>query len=377
MSLEGLTPEERGRYARHLMLPELGVEGQERLKQSAVLCVGAGGLGSSLLLYLAAAGVGRIGIVDGDLVEVSNLQRQVIHGTASLGGSKARSAANRIADLNPLCQVEVHEHMLDSHNALDLIGSYDLVCDGSDNFPTRFLVNDACVLKGRPLIYGSVQRFDGQVSVFNRNPDSPNYRDLLPEPPPAGAVPSCSEAGVMGVMPGLIGLLQATEAIKLITGIGDCLDGRLLVVDALRMRFRELTLRPDPARPPIEQLIDYRQFCRPEAPPMNSISVIDLKALLDSAAPDVVLLDVRNPPEADVATIPGGKLIPLAQIESGEAIDQIRALAGDQRLFVHCKLGGRSARAVELLAEQGIHATNVTGGIDAWSQQVDPSVPRY
>ena len=377
MSLEGLTSEERGRYARHLMLPELGVEGQRRLKQSSVLCVGAGGLGSSLLLYLAAAGVGRIGIVDGDLVEVSNLQRQVIHGTGSIGGSKARSAANRIADLNPLCQVEVHEHMLDSHNALDLIGSYDLVCDGSDNFPTRFLVNDACVLKRRPLIYGSVQRFDGQVSVFNRKPGSPNYRDLLPEPPPAGAVPSCSEAGVMGVMPGLIGLLQATEAIKLITGIGDCLDGRLLVVDALRMRFRELTLRPDPSRPPIEHLIDYRQFCRPEAPAMNSISVTDLKALLDSGAPDVVLLDVRNPPEADVATIPGGKLIPLAQIENGEAIDQIRGLAAGQRLFVHCKMGGRSARAVELLAQQGIHATNVTGGIDAWSQQVDSSVPRY
>ena len=377
MSLEGLTSEERGRYARHLMLPELGVEGQRRLKQSSVLCVGAGGLGSSLLLYLAAAGVGRIGIVDGDLVEVSNLQRQVIHGTGSIGGSKARSAANRIADLNPLCQVEVHEHMLDSHNALDLIGSYDLVCDGSDNFPTRFLVNDACVLKRRPLIYGSVQRFDGQVSVFNCNPGSPNYRDLLPEPPPAGAVPSCSEAGVMGVMPGLIGLLQATEAIKLISGIGDCLDGRLLVVDALRMRFRELTLRPDPSRPPIEHLIDYRQFCRPEAPAMNSISVTNLKALLDSGAPDVVLLDVRNPPEADVATIPGGKLIPLAQIENGEAIDQIRGLAAGQRLFVHCKMGGRSARAVELLAQQGIHATNVTGGIDAWSQQVDSSVPRY
>ena len=377
MSLEGLTSEERGRYARHLMLPELGVEGQRRLKQSSVLCVGAGGLGSSLLLYLAAAGVGRIGIVDGDLVEVSNLQRQVIHGTGSIGGSKARSAANRIADLNPLCQVEVHEHMLDSHNALDLIGSYDLVCDGSDNFPTRFLVNDACVLKRRPLIYGSVQRFDGQVSVFNCNPGSPNYRDLLPEPPPAGAVPSCSEAGVMGVMPGLIGLLQATEAIKLITGIGDCLDGRLLVVDALRMRFRELTLRPDPSRPPIEHLIDYRQFCRPEAPAMNSISVTNLKALLDSGAPDVVLLDVRNPPEADVATIPGGKLIPLAQIENGEAIDQIRGLAAGQRLFVHCKMGGRSARAVELLAQQGINATNVTGGIDAWSQQVDSSVPRY
>ena len=377
MSLEGLSSEERGRYARHLMLPELGVEGQERLKKASVLCVGAGGLGSPLLLYLAAAGVGRIGIVDGDLVEVSNLQRQVIHGTGSLGGSKAISAAKRIADLNPLCQVEVHEHMLDSDNALDLIGSYDLVCDGSDNFPTRFLVNDACVLKRRPLIYGSVQRFDGQVSVFNRSPDSPNYRDLLPEPPPAGAVPSCSEAGVMGVMPGLIGLLQATEAIKLITGIGECLDGRLLVVDALSMRFRELTLRPDPSRPPIEHLIDYRQLCRPEAPAMNSISVIDLKALLDSGAEDVVLVDVRNPPEADVATIPGGKLIPLAQIEDGGAIDQIRGLAADQRLFVHCKMGGRSARAVELLAQQGIIATNVTGGIDAWSQQVDPSVPRY
>ena len=377
MSLEGLSSEERGRYARHLMLPELGVEGQERLKKASVLCVGAGGLGSPLLLYLAAAGVGRIGIVDGDLVEVSNLQRQVIHGTGSIGGSKARSAANRIADLNPHSQVEVHEHMLDSDNALDLIGSYDLVCDGSDNFPTRFLVNDACVLQRRPLIYGSVQRFDGQVSVFNRSPDSPNYRDLLPEPPPAGAVPSCSEAGVMGVMPGLIGLLQATEAIKLITGIGECLDGRLLVVDALRMRFRELTLRPDPSRPPIEHLIDYRQLCRPEAPAMNSISVIDLKALLDSGAEDVVLVDVRNPPEADVATIPGGKLIPLAQIEDGGAIDQIRGLAADQRLFVHCKMGGRSARAVELLAQQGIIATNVTGGIDAWSQQVDPSVPRY
>ena len=377
MCPEGLTSDERGRYARHLMLPELGVEGQKRLKQASVLCVGAGGLGSPLLLYLAAAGVGRIGIVDGDVVEVSNLQRQVIHGTGSIGVSKARSAASRIAELNPLCQVEVHDQMLDSCNALNLIGSYDLVCDGSDNFPTRFLVNDACVLTRRPLIYGSVQRFDGQVSVFNRHPDSPNYRDLLPEPPPAGAVPSCSEAGVMGVMPGLIGLLQATEAIKLISGIGDCLDGRLLVVDALRMRFRELTLRPDPSRPPIEHLIDYRQFCRPEAPAMNSISVTNLKALLDSGAPDVVLLDVRNPPEADVATMPGGKLIPLAQIENGEAIDQIRGLAAGQRLFVHCKMGGRSARAVELLAQQGINATNVTGGIDAWSQQVDSSVPRY
>ena len=377
MSSDGLTPEERGRYARHLMLPELGVEGQQRLKASSVLCVGAGGLGSSLLLYLAAAGVGRIGIVDGDVVELSNLQRQVIHGSSSIGVSKAQSAANRIAELNPLCRVEVHERMIDSSNALELIGDYDLVCDGSDNFPTRFLVNDACVLSRRPLIYGSVQRFDGQVSVFNATSDSPNYRDLLPEPPPAGAVPSCSEAGVMGVMPGMIGLLQATEAIKLITGLGRILDGRLLVVDALTMRFRELTLRRDTARPPIERLIDYRQFCQPTVPAMDSISVIELKALLESDASAVALVDVRNPAEAEVATIPGATLIPLAQIESGEALEQIRALAGDRRLLVHCKLGGRSARAVDLLMQQGIQATNVTGGIDAWSEQVDPAVPRY
>ena len=377
MSSDGLTPEERGRYARHLMLPELGVEGQERLKASSVLCVGAGGLGSSLLLYLAAAGVGRIGIVDGDVVELSNLQRQVIHGSSSIGVSKAQSAANRIAELNPLCRVEVHERMIDSSNALELIGDYDLVCDGSDNFPTRFLVNDACVLSRRPLIYGSVQRFDGQVSVFNATSDSPNYRDLLPEPPPAGAVPSCSEAGVMGVMPGMIGLLQATEAIKLITGLGRILDGRLLVVDALTMRFRELTLRRDTARPPIERLIDYRQFCQPTVPAMDSISVIELKALLESDASAVALVDVRNPAEAEVATIPGATLIPLARIESGEALEQIRALAADRRLLVHCKLGGRSARAVDLLMQQGIQATNVTGGIDAWSEQVDPAVPRY
>ena len=377
MSIEELSGEERSRYARHLMLPEVGQAGQERLKASSVLCVGAGGLGSPLLLYLAAAGVGRIGIVDGDVVELSNLQRQVIHGMDWLGQSKGRSAAHRLQELNPHCQVVLHEQMLDRENALELIAAYDLVCDGSDNFPTRYLVNDACVLQGKPLIYGSVQRFDGQASVFNRTPDSPNYRDLLPEPPPVEQVPSCAEAGVMGVMPGLIGLLQATEAIKLITGLGRILDGRLLVVDALTMRFRELTLRRDTARPPIERLIDYRQFCQPTVPAMDSISVIELKALLESDASAVALVDVRNPAEAEVATIPGATLIPLAQIESGEALEQIRALAADRRLLVHCKLGGRSARAVDLLMQQGIQATNVTGGIDAWSEQVDSAVPRY
>ena len=377
MSIEELSGEERSRYARHLMLPEVGQAGQERLKAASVLCVGAGGLGSPLLLYLAAAGVGRIGIVDGDVVELSNLQRQVIHGMDWLGQSKGRSAAHRLQELNPLCPVELPEQMLDRENALELIAGYDLVCDGSDNFPTRYLVNDACVLQGKPLIYGSVQRFDGQASVFNRTPESPNYRDLLPEPPPVEQVPSCAEAGVMGVMPGLIGLIQATEAIKLITGIGRSLDGRLLVVDALTMRFRELTLRRDPDRPAIDGLIDYQQFCRPTASPMDSISVIELKSLLDGSADDLVLLDVRNPAEAEVAVIPGAVLIPLATIKSGEAIERIRGLAESGRLYVHCKLGGRSAQAVELLAQQGITATNVDGGIDAWSVQVDQAVPRY
>ena len=377
MSIEELSGEERSRYARHLMLPEVGQAGQERLKAASVLCVGAGGLGSPLLLYLAAAGVGRIGIVDGDVVELSNLQRQVIHGMDWLGQPKGRSAAHRLQELKPHCQVELHEQMLDRENALELIAGYDLVCDGSDNFPTRYLVNDACVLQGKPLIYGSVQRFDGQASVFNRTPESPNYRDLLPEPPPVEQVPSCAEAGVMGVMPGLIGLIQATEAIKLITGIGRSLDGRLLVVDALTMRFRELTLRRDPDRPAIDGLIDYQQFCRPTASPMDSISVIELKSLLDGSADDLVLLDVRNPAEAEVAVIPGAVLIPLATIKSGEAIERIRGLAESGRLYVHCKLGGRSAQAVELLAQQGITATNVDGGIDAWSVQVDQAVPRY
>ena len=377
MSIEELSGEERSRYARHLMLPEVGQAGQERLKSASVLCVGAGGLGSPLLLYLAAAGIGRIGIVDGDVVELSNLQRQVIHGMDWLGQSKGRSAANRLQVLNPHCRVEVHEQMLDRENALELIAAYDLVCDGSDNFPTRYLVNDACVLQEKPLIYGSVQRFDGQASLFNRTPNSPNYRDLLPEPPPVDQVPSCAEAGVMGVMPGLIGLIQATEAIKLITGIGRSLDGRLLVVDALTMRFRELALRTDQDRPAIDRLVDYQQFCRPTASPMESISVIELKSLLDRSPDDVVLLDVRNPAEAEVAVIPGAVLIPLATIQSGEAVERIRGLAESGRLYVHCKLGGRSAQAVELLAQQGIDAINVSGGIDAWSVQVDQTMPRY
>ncbi len=377
-----LSSDERGRYARHLILPEVGLSGQERLKAASVLCVGAGGLGSPLLLYLAAAGVGRLGIVDGDAVELSNLQRQVIHRSDAVGRSKARSAAESLHALNPHCQIDVHDLMVDRSNVMDLIADYDVVCDGTDNFASRYLINDACVLSGKPLIYGSVQRFEGQVTVFNCDPDSPNFRDLLPVPPSPGAIPSCSEAGVMGVMPGLIGLLQATETIKLITGIGRCLNGRLLVVDALSMRFRELTLRRDPDRPAIKDLIDYTQFCGVATTDMDSsaietISVTELKALLDGDAGDLALVDVRNPAEAEVVVIPSAVLIPLATIESGEAIEQVRSLAEGRRLFVHCKLGMRSAKAAQLLAEHGITAINVAGGIDAWAQEVDPTLPRY
>ena len=379
---EHLSSDERGRYARHLILPEVGLAGQERLKAEAVLCVGAGGLGSPLLLYLAAAGIGRIGIVDGDAVELSNLQRQVIHRSDAVGCSKARSAAQSLQALNPHCQIDVHDVMLDITNVMDLIADYDFVSDGTDNFASRYLINDACVLSGKPLIYGSVQRFEGQVTVFNCNPESPNFRDLLPVPPSPGAIPSCSEAGVMGVMPGLIGLLQATETIKLITGIGRCLDGRLLVVDALSMHFRELTLRRDPDRAPIKDLIDDSQFCgaaTTEMDPsaMETISVTELKTLLDGDAGDLALVDVRNPAEAEIVVIPSAVLIPLSTIESGEAIEQVRSLAEGRRLFVHCKLGMRSAKAVQLLAEHGILATNVTGGIDAWAQEVDPTLTRY
>ena len=379
---QNLSPDERGRYARHLILPEVGLAGQERLKAASVICIGAGGLGSPLLLYLAAAGVGRIGIVDGDAVELSNLQRQVIHGSDALGRSKAKSAAARLHELNPHCRIDVHDVMLDITNVMDLIADYDVVCDGTDNFVSRYLINDACVLSGKPLIYGSVQRFEGQVSVFNCNPDSPNFRDLLPVPPLPGAIPSCSEAGVMGVMPGLIGLLQATETIKLITGIGRCLDGRLLVVDALSMRFRELTLRRDPDRAPIKELIDCAQFSGSATTEMDpsaleTITVMELKVLLERDAGNVALVDVRNPAEAEIVVIPSALLIPLATIESGEAIEQIRSLAEGRRLFVHCKLGMRSAKAAHLLAEHGIQATNVTGGIDAWAQDVDPTLPRY
>ncbi len=380
-----LTKDDYERYSRHLILPEIGLEGQKRLKAASVLCIGTGGLGSPLLLYLAAAGIGRIGIVDFDIVDTSNLQRQVIHGTSWVGKPKIESAKNRIHEINPHCQVDLYETRLSSENALDIIRPYDIVVDGTDNFPTRYLVNDACVLLDKPNVYGSIFRFEGQATVFNYE-GGPNYRDLYPEPPPPGMVPSCAEGGVLGILPGMIGIIQATETVKIITKKGNTLSGRLLLYDALEMKFRELKLRPNPIRPVIEKLIDYEQFCGiPQAQAeeakkqmeMSEMTVKELKELMDSGAKDFVLLDVRNPHEYEIAKIPGSVLIPLPDIENGDVVAKVKEILNGHRLIAHCKMGGRSAKALGILKEAGIEGTNVKGGINAWSKEVDPSVPEH
>lgn len=380
-----LTKDDYERYSRHLILPEVGLEGQKRLKAASVLCIGTGGLGSPLLLYLAAAGIGRIGIVDFDIVDSSNLQRQVIHSTSWVGKPKIESAKNRIHEINPHCQVDLYETRLSSENALDIIQPYDIVVDGTDNFPTRYLVNDACVLANKPNVYGSIFRFEGQATVFNYE-GGPNYRDLYPEPPPPGMVPSCAEGGVLGVLCGIIGTIQATETIKIIIGQGNTLSGRLMLYDALNMKFRELKLRPNPIRPVIEKLIDYEQFCGiPQAKAeeakqqmeIQEMTVQELKQLLDSGANDFVLLDVRNPHEYEIAKIKGSVLVPLPDIESGQGVAKVKELLNGHRLIAHCKMGGRSAKALGILKEAGIEGTNVKGGITAWSKEVDPSVPTY
>ena len=380
-----LSRDEYDRYSRHLILPEVGLEGQKRLKAASVLCIGTGGLGSPLLLYLAAAGIGRIGIVDFDVVDRSNLQRQVIHGTSWVGKPKIVSAKDRILEINPNCQVDLYETRLSSENALDIIRPYDIVVDGTDNFPTRYLVNDACVLLNKPNVYGSIFRFEGQATVFNYE-DGPNYRDLYPEPPPPGLVPSCAEGGVLGILPGIIGVIQATETVKIILGKGTTLNGRLLLYNALDMTFRELKLRPNPERPVIEKLIDYEMFCgipqakAEEAKQQMSISemtVQELKELIDSGADDYVLLDVRNPNEYEIAQIPGSVLVPLPDIENGDGVAKVKEALNGHRLIAHCKMGGRSAKALTLLKDAGIEGTNVKGGITAWSREIDSSVPEY
>jgi molybdopterin/thiamine biosynthesis adenylyltransferase/rhodanese-related sulfurtransferase len=379
------TKDEYERYSRHIILPEVGLEGQKRLKAASVLCIGTGGLGSPLLLYLAAAGIGRIGIVDFDRVDSSNLHRQIIHSKSWVGKPKIESAKNRILELNPTCQVDLYETRLSSENALDLVEPYDVVVDGTDNFPTRYLVNDACVLLDKPNVYGSIFRFEGQATVFNYE-GGPNYRDLYPEPPPPGLVPSCAEGGVLGVLCGIIGTIQATETIKIILGQGNTLSGRLLLYNALDMSFRELKLRPNPVRPIIEKLIDYEEFCgipqskaaeAQQQAELMEMSVQELKQLLDSDADDYVLLDVRNPNEYEIARIPGAVLVPLPDIEDGSGVSKVKDLLNGHRLIVHCKMGGRSAKAIALLKQEGIEGTNVTGGINAWSREVDSSVPEY
>lgn len=380
-----LSKEEVQRYSRHIILPEVGLEGQKKLKAASVLCIGTGGLGSPLLLYLAAAGIGRIGIVDFDIVDSSNLQRQIIHGTSWVGKPKIVSAKDRILEINPYCQVDLYETRISSENALDILAPYDVVIDGTDNFPTRYLTNDACVLLDKPNVYGSIFRFEGQATVFNYQ-GGPNYRDLYPEPPPPGMVPSCAEGGVLGVLPGVIGTIQATEAIKIILGAPDTLSGRLLLYNAWEMKFRELKLRPNPIRPVIEKLIDYEQFCgipqakaqeAAEQQKMTEITVVELKELLDSNANDYILIDVRNPNEYQIANIPNSVLIPLPDIENGAAIPKIKELVNGYRLIAHCKMGGRSAKALAILKEAGIEGINVKGGISAWSREVDSTVPEY
>ena len=387
--LPRLSHEEIARYSRHLIMPEVGMEGQRKLKAARVLLIGTGGLGAPLGMYLAAAGVGTLGLVDFDVVDESNLQRQIIHGTRDVGRPKIESARDRLADINPHVRVETHETRLTSENALALFRDYDIVVDGTDNFPTRYLVNDACVLTGKANVYGSIFRFEGQASVFWAERGA-CYRCLYPEPPPPGLVPSCAEGGVLGVLPGIVGAIQANETIKLILGDGEPLINRLLLFDAWRLRFRELKLRKDPdcpvcgPRATIRELIDYEEFCglRPpaatapvqeEKPQMEEITATELKQRLDRGD-DLQIIDVREPHEYQIAKLEQAKLIPLGQV-----VGRMNEIDPNRETVVHCKMGGRSAKAIEALQRAGFagRLVNLKGGITAWSNEVDPSVPKY
>src|SRR5438067_2227488 len=379
-----LTNEEILRYSRHLIMPEVGMEGQRKLKSARVLCIGAGGLGSPLALYLGAAGVGTLGIVDFDVVDYTNLQRQIIHSTADVGRKKLDSAAEKLKAINPLLNIRKFETRLSSDNALELFRDFEIIADGTDNFPTRYLVNDACVLTGKPNVYGSIFRFEGQASVFAMK-EGPCYRCLYPEPPPPGLVPSCAEGGVLGILPGLVGVMQATEAIKLILGKGEPLIGRLLLVDALGMKFRELKLRKNPecpvcgVNPTVTELIDYQQFCgiRGEETPATANSAIpeiqpeELKRRLD-AKENVFILDVREPHEYQICNL-GGYLIPL-----GDLPKRVNELDSSREIVAHCRSGVRSAKAVDFLRQAGFKKVrNLAGGILAWADKVDTRMPKY
>ena len=374
-----LSTQELQRYSRHLIMPEVTADGQRRLKAARVLCIGAGGLGSPAALYLAAAGVGSIGIVDFDDVDLSNLQRQILHGTKDIGRTKLESAQDRLRDINPEIGIELHQCRFSSENAPQIVSKYDIVVDGSDNFATRYLSNDVCVFARKPNVYGSVFRFEGQTTVFAPHLGGPCYRCLFPEPPPPDAVPNCAQAGVLGVLPGIIGLLQTIEAIKLIIGIGEPLVGRLLHFDALKVKFRELNLRRDAQcpvcgeNPTIFSPIDYEQFCGVQGDDaIPAMSAHELKRKMD-AREAFQLIDVRELFEYEIARIDGSKLIPL-----GEIVERTDELQREQTIVVHCHSGGRSAEAVRLLQQRGFNNVyNLKGGIDAWSDEVDPSVPKY
>jgi sulfur-carrier protein adenylyltransferase/sulfurtransferase len=384
--LPTLSHDEIHRYSRHLLIPEVGLEGQQKLKAASVLVIGTGGLGSPVALYLAAAGIGRIGLVDYDVVDFSNLQRQVIHGESQLGVLKVESARQRMLDINPDIQVDVYNDMFNSENAMRIAEPYDLIIDGTDNFPTRYLVNDLCVLTGKPNVYGSIFRFDGQVSVFNADEESPCYRCLFPEPPPPGLVPSCAEGGVLGILPGTVGTLQATEAIKLILGIGDSLSGKLLLYNALDMSFDFVNLRKNPNckvcsdQPEVTELIDYEDFCGMPANDHDAgsagagwdISATELKERIDSGD-KIHLIDVREPHELAISKIEGSDVIPLGQLAS-----RMHELDSAEDIVLFCKMGSRSVRALEVLSSAGFRKIkNLEGGINAWAKEVDPTLPIY
>jgi len=380
-----LSNDELRRYSRHVILPEVGLAGQNKIRSASVLCIGAGGLGSPVLMYLAAAGIGKLGIVDFDAVDFSNLQRQIIHGTADVGRPKTQSARETLNNINPGVQVVLHETRLTSENALDIIHPYDMVADGTDNFPTRYLTNDACVLLKKPNVYGSIFRFEGQASVFAPHLGGPCYRCLYPEPPPPETVPSCAEGGVLGVLPGIIGTIQATEILKLVLGTGTSLLGRLLLFNALDMKFRELKLRRDPQcpicgeNPTIKELLDYEQFCgiapaaETSAPNPDEVTVQDMKHALDNPGLGIRVIDVREPNECEVARVDGVPLIPLSELPK-----RFTELDPSLTIYFLCRSGVRSLRAVKLLKERGFkNVKSVKGGLSAWSDEIDPGVPKY
>jgi adenylyltransferase/sulfurtransferase len=380
-----LTNDEIRRYSRHLILPEVGLAGQKKIRSTSVLCIGAGGLGSPIAMYLAAAGIGKLGILDFDVVDFSNLQRQIIHGTEDVGRPKTESARDTLISINPNVEIVIHNERITSENALDLIRPYDIVVDGTDNFPTRYLTNDACVLLKKPNVYGSIFRFEGQASVFAPHLGGPCYRCLYPEPPPPGMVPSCAEGGVLGVLPGIVGTIQATEILKLALGKGSSLVGRLLLFNALDMKFRELKLRRDPQcpvcgeNPTITELIDYEIFCGINPEPANAngnpdeVTVQEMKKALDNPSNGIKVLDVREPDEYEIAHINGVPLFPMSVLSQ-----RFTELDPNTQYYIHCKSGIRSLRAVDFLRQQGFkYVKSVRGGIDAWSDEIDHSVPKY